>query len=269
MAIEEVTAPEGVSTFVDQLQATGIYTFSHADARTALTTSEIAVDNALRRLKKRGRIVAPRRGFYVIVPTEYRTAGSPPPSWFIDDLMGFLGQPYYVGLLSAAAIHGASHQQPMTFQVVTDRPTREGVAGRARVTFHMSRQVGKTPAIQVQTETGTMLVSTPESTAFDLVRFPAACGGWSSVATVLLELAERLEPEALSVIAHQRKTPEIQRLGYLLDQTGQPRLADPLLRVLGSRRYRPVALAPDAPEIGADAVSPWRVIPNVEVEIDR
>ena len=41
---------------------------------------------------------------------------------------------------------------------------------------HASRW-GETPATRVQTETGTMLVSTPESTAFDLVRFPAACGG--------------------------------------------------------------------------------------------
>ena len=268
MANQEGTAPGEVSAFIDQLQATGTYTFSHADARAALPTSEIAVDNALRRLRKRGRIVTSRRGFYVIVPTEYRTAGSPPSSWFIDDLMGSLGQPYYVGLLSAAAIHGASHQQPMTFQVVTDRPTREGVAGRAHITFHMSRQVGETPASRVQTETGTMRVSTPESTAFDLVRFSAACGGWSNVATVLLELAERLEPEALCSVAQLRKIPEIQRLGYLLDRTGQPRLADPLLRVLGSKRYRPVALAPDAPRAGVDAVSPWRVIPNLDVEIN-
>jgi predicted transcriptional regulator of viral defense system len=268
MANQDVTSPGAVSVFVDGLQATGTYTFTHADARAELTTSDIAIDNALRRLKKRGRIVAPRRGFYVIVPTEYRTAGSPPPSWFIDDLMRFLDQPYYVGLLSAAAIHGASHQQPMTFQVVTDRPTRQGVAGRSHVTFHMSRQVAETAVARVQTVTGTMVVSTPESTAFDIVRFSAACGGWSNVATVLLELAERLEPEALSAVAQLRKTPEIQRLGYLLDRTGQPRLADPLLRVLGSKRYRPVALAPDAPGIGADVVSPWRVIPNVEVEID-
>jgi hypothetical protein len=41
-----------------------------------------------------------------------------------------------------------------------------------------------------------------------------------------------------------------------------------LLRVLGSKRYRPVTLAPDAPPLEADAVSPWRVIPNLEVEID-
>ena len=114
-----------------------------------------------------------------------------------------------------------------------------------------------------------MLMSTPESTALDLVRFSAACGGWSNVTTVLLELAERLDPEALGEVAQLRKTPEIQRLGYLLDRTGQPRLADPLLRVLGSKRYRPVALAADALRGSADAVSPWRMIPNLDVEIDR
>jgi len=261
--------PEDVSAFVDELQSTGTYAFSHTDAQAALPASEIAVDNALRRLKERGRIVAPRRGFYVIVPTEYRKAGSPPPSWFIDDLMLFLGQPYYVGLLSAAAIHGASHQQPMAFQVVTDRPTREGLAGRAHIVFHMSRQVAETPVVQVQTETGTMLVSTPEVTAFDLVRFSAVCGGWSNVATVLFELSEGLEPEALRAAAKLRKTPEIQRLGYLLDQAGKPRLAEPLLRELASRRYRAIALAPDAPWIAAEAPGPWRVIQNLDVEIDR
>ena len=71
-----------------------------------LPLSEVALDSALRRQRQRGRIVSPRRGFYVIVPQEYALAGSPPPSWFIDELMAYLGQPYYVGLLSAAALHG-------------------------------------------------------------------------------------------------------------------------------------------------------------------
>jgi hypothetical protein len=50
-------------------------------------------------------------GVAVVVPPEYREAGCPPASWFIHDLMRFLGQPYYVALLTAAAIHGAAHQQ--------------------------------------------------------------------------------------------------------------------------------------------------------------
>jgi predicted transcriptional regulator of viral defense system len=254
--------------FIDDLQASGRYTFTPADVRASLTKSEIAIANALRRLKKRGRVVSPRRGFYVIVPTEYRSAGAPPPSWFIDGLMRYLQQPYYVGLLTAAALHGASHQQPMVFQVVTDRPTRPAIAGRTRVEFHMSRSVEGTPATDTQTETGSMRMSTPEATSIDLVRFPDACGGWSNVATVLAELAEQTDPERLCSLAAGAKTPEIQRLGFLLDRAGQPRLADPLLRVLSVKRYRPVLLAPAAPRGEGRAVSPWRVIANKDIEPD-
>lgn len=58
-----------------------------------------------------------------------------------------------------------------------------------------------TDRIEQQTETGTMRVATPETTAFDLVRYPAGAGHLSSAATVLSELAERLEARALVTIA--------------------------------------------------------------------
>lgn len=268
MALSANTRASDLSAFVDDTQAAGRYTFISAEARTALQVSEIAFDNALRRLKERGRLVVPRRGFFVIVPTEYRTAGAPPPPWFIDDLMRFLAQPYYVGLLSAAALHGASHQQPMVFQLVTDRPTRSALVGRARIEFHMNRGVTDAPVADTRTETGSMRVSTPEATAFDLVKFHAVCGGWSNVATVLAELAEGLDAEALYALASANRTPDIQRLGFLLDQANRPRLADSLLRALAMRRYRPVLLARDMPRAGALPSPPWRVVPNVRIELD-
>jgi len=43
---------------------------------------------------------------------EYRVAGAPPASWYIDDFMKAVGTPYYVGVLTAAALHGAAHQAP-------------------------------------------------------------------------------------------------------------------------------------------------------------
>src|ERR1035437_6065092 len=99
-----------IAALVDEWQAHGRYTFTRSDVAAALDghwrTTEL---DALRRLATVHRIVRPYRGFYVIVPLEYRTAGAPPASWFIQDLMTFLAQPYYVGLLSAAALHGATH----------------------------------------------------------------------------------------------------------------------------------------------------------------
>ena len=61
--------------------------------------------------------------------------GAPPPSWYIDDLMRNEGRPYYVGLLSAAELHGASHQAVMEFQVVTDKQMPELHVGRSRIAF--------------------------------------------------------------------------------------------------------------------------------------
>jgi len=265
-----MTSPKSkpLAAFVDDLQARGRYCFSRADAARAEERSDVALEAGLRRLKRRGRIASPRRGFYVIVPVEYREAGCPPASWFIHDLMRFLEQPYYVGLLSAAAIHDAAHQQPMVFQVITDRPTRPARVGRVRIEFHMSRNVASTPAVEVQTETGSMRVSTPEATAFDLVRFAPAAGHLSHVATVLAELAEKLNPIALAQSANSAAVPNAQRLGYLLDVLEQHGLSEQLAAWLRGRRHRSVLLAPGEAQGEARPDPHWRIIPNVSVEAD-
>jgi predicted transcriptional regulator of viral defense system len=194
MGIRDNQTNKSLTAFVNDLQSLGRYTFTRTDAAALMVITALALEAALRRLKKRGRIANPRRGFYVVVPLEYREAGCPPASWFIHNLMGFLGQSYYVGLLSAAASHGAGHQQPMVFQVITDRATRTASAGRVRIDFHVSLKIEKVPVVEVQTEMGTMRISTPEATAFDLVRYPAASGYIGNVATVLSELSEKLDP---------------------------------------------------------------------------
>jgi predicted transcriptional regulator of viral defense system len=264
---EKASGSIRVATLVDELQSRGKYTFTRQDL-TADRRSDVAFEAAVRRLKKQGRLASPRRGFFVIVPAEYRAAGCLPASWFIDDLMGFLEQPYYVGLLSAAAIHGAAHQQPMVFQVVTDRPTREARAGRVRIEFHMSRSIEDAPVLDVQTETGSMRVSTPEVIAHDLVRFPAAAGHLNNVATVLGELAEKLDAAKLAERAPKYSAPDLQRLGYLLDLVGQQDLAKPLAKALEQRRRRPVLLAPGEGANGEQPDDRWRIIPNATVEAD-
>jgi predicted transcriptional regulator of viral defense system len=253
---------------VENLQARGRYTFTRVEGLGGEHRSELALEAALRRLKGRHRIVSPRRGFYVLVPPEYRAAGCPPASWFIDDLMRFLDRPYYVGLLSAAAIHGAAHQQPMIFQVVTDRPTRPAGAGRVRIEFHMSRRIEAVPVVQVQTETGTMRVSSAEATALDLVRFARSAGHLSNVATVLAELADKLDPATLAKLAQTYAVPVGQRLGYLLQRLGQLELAASLARGLESRRRRIVLLAPGEARGEAPADSRWSVVPNAIVEVE-
>src|ERR1017187_9916049 len=217
--------PKDLSGFVDQLQASGRYAFRREEARSALGISEIALRSSARRLAAKGRICAPRRGFYVIVPVEYSQPGAPPPSWFIDDLMKFHRHPFYVGLLSAAALHGAAHQQPQVFQVVTDTTLRPITVGRSRVRFFLKWRLSKTPTTEVKTETGSMRVSTPEATALDLVRYVESAGQLGNVATVLSELSERIDPGRLVVAARTEvELSVVQRLGFLLERFASPRV---------------------------------------------
>ncbi|HVE87152.1 MAG TPA: type IV toxin-antitoxin system AbiEi family antitoxin [Myxococcales bacterium] len=255
--------------FVDALQGSGRYVLTRPEAIEALGVSDEALQAAVRRLAAKRRIVVPRRGFFVIVPVEYRSAGAPPPDWFIDDLMKFECQPYYVGLLSAAALHGAAHQQPQEFQVVTNAPLRPTRAGRARIRFFTKRHLERTPAIQVKTETGFMRVSTPEATAIDLVRYARSAGHLANVATVLGELAEKLDPGRLVEAARADvELSHVQRLGHLLDLVGAASIGEPLAAWLEAQRPRVIALRPGRALKTAARDSRWHVAINEQVEVD-
>lgn len=259
-----------LSAFVEALQGRGRYTFDRAEGLHELGSTPEALEAAVRRLAAKGRLAVPRRGFYVIVPAEYRSAGAPPADWFIADLMRFEGQPYYVGLLSAAALHGAAHQQPQEFQVVTDAPLRPARAGLVRIRFFTKATAGSTPVVDMKTQTGSMRVSTPEATALDLVRYVKRAGYLDNVATVLSELSEKLDARRLLAVA--RKDVEIahvQRLGHLLDTVGAASAARPMAAWISEQRPRRVLLRPGSPRRIHEEDPRWRVSVNEQVEIDR
>lgn len=267
--IRESPKPRTLAAFVDALQASGRYTFEKADALKSLKLSRLAFKSAARRLVAKERLVAPRRGFFVIVPLEYRSAGAPPPSWYIDALMRFHRLPYYVGLLSAAALHGAAHQQPLEFQVVTSSPLRPARAGRARLRFFTKRHIERTSAMDVKTETGTMRVSTPEATALDIVRYTKQAGHLSHVATVLTELAENLNGRRLLEAAQgDVELSCLQRLGFLLEHVGAAHVAKPLARWLSTRHLRLAPLRPDRACEGVPIDPRWSLLVNEAVEAD-
>ncbi len=259
-----------LSALADSLQGQGRYSFDRSEALQKLGSTPEALEAAVRRLAAKGRLAVPRRGFYVIVPAEYRSAGAPPPDWFIADLMRFEGKPYYVGLLSAASLHGAAHQQPQEFQVVTDGPLRPVKAGQVRIRFFTKATASSTPVVDVKTQTGSMRVSTPEATALDLVRYVKRTGHLGNVATVLSELAEKLDAKRLLAVA--RKDVEIahvQRLGLLLDSVGAASAAKRMAAWVSAQRPRRVLLRPGSRSPIRQEDPRWRVDVNEQVEIDR
>lgn len=260
---------ETLSELVDSYQASGRYVLTRDQALVALRISNEALKKAVQRLVVKRRLAVPRRGFFIIVPIEYREAGAPPPAWFIDDLMKFSGQRYYVGLLSAASLHGAAHHQPQEFQVMTNDQLRPAVAGRARLRFFRKRHIERVPTMVIKTETGTMRVSTPEATALDLLRYLEGAGHLGNVATVLAELAEKMKgPRLVEVAKLDGEIASTQRLGHLLDQVGAGELGAPLAAWVSEQRPRFVPLRSDRSTRRAAKDARWHVLVNEKVEAE-
>ena len=211
-----------LTNYLDSLQATGRYTFTREEGMAALGGTPNAFRFSVLRLLKKKRLVRPRHGFYVIVPTEYLDVGAPPASWFIDSLMELYKKPYYVALLSAAALYGAAHQQPQLFQVMTNKPLRPIDVGRSQIQFLTKKIIQPMYYQSIKTPTGYMNVSFPEMTALDLVRYIKAAGYLSHVATVLTELQEQFDKKRFVHIVESEnlELPDVQRLGYLLEFVG-------------------------------------------------
>lgn len=172
---------------------------------------------SLARLIREGALFSPARGLYVVVPPEYRSWKVVPAEHFIDPLMKHLGRAYYVSFLNAAAMHGAAHQAPQTFRVVTDRAIADRDIERIRLRFTVTAHVRDVPTERRTVPTGSLALATRETTAVDLAWRPALGAGISNVATVLKELGE-LEGEALARIAPMRNQATVRRLGWLLER---------------------------------------------------
>jgi len=257
--------PGSVSEFVDHLQKRARYTFARTELESALKLERAALTKGLQRLQRAGRICRIRRGFYVIVPLEYATGGIVPPDWFIADLMRFLEQPYYVGVLTAAALHGASHQQTQEYHVVVAQPERAIRTANLSIRFFLKKSMARAPVEQVKAYTGFLAVSTPAVTALDLVRFAPAIGGLDAVLTVLEELVERITPEDLLKAAQQEsERSQVQRLGWLLERTKRRELAAGLAQWLAKQKPTKTPLDVSAPATGSRKDPRWQVIVNAE-----
>lgn len=252
--------------YLTDLAAKGRYDFSSAEARQALGVSPAAAKLALGRLAKQGLIASPARGFYVIVPPEYRSLGSLPADQFIPALMQRLGLTYYAGLLSAAQYHGAAHHRPQEFQVMLAKSRRAITSGAVRVTFIVRKDIAAIPVQSFNTPRGTVRVSTPEATAVDLVGYPGHIGGLDQAATILSELAENLDPEKLVTAAQTAPVPWAQRLGYLLVKAGAGERAEALKSYVKEHARQTAVLLPTASSENAPRDVDWKLIVNADVE---
>jgi len=256
---------------INHLQSEGRYWFLRSDLIKTLRMTPNAFKKAAARLIAQHRLAHIRRDFYAIVPLEYQATACLPATWFIDALMSYLKQPYYVGLLTAAALHGSAHQQPMVFQVITNKPIRPISAGQVRLEFHYKKDIKQHFYQPVKTASGTMNVSTPEMTAFDLIHYTHASGQIHHVATVLSELDEQINAEKLATLFEKNEV-EIattQRLGYLLEKIESNLTTESLHTQLQIKKYRYRSLAPMQKTPVLEKNNRWRILVNESIEVDE
>ena len=230
-----------LSSYVSGLLSAGRMVFTAEEAERALGVGHGAFLDAAERLQRREALLSPRQGFYVVVPPQHASWGAPPPACYIDALMGHVGQAYYVGLLKAAELHGATHQAVMEFQVVTAKRVPRIRAGRSLIVFYFRKDMEAVAAgiENRKTDTGSMRISSAALTALDLLRYPQASGGIDSVATVLSDFGQKIDAEQLAALSAGVERPVVQRLGYLLDHLGQDSLTGPMLKSLRARGSLP------------------------------
>ena len=261
-----------VRNWIENLPKRGRITFSMTEAESKFSNmTKKAVRSSIYRLIEKGRVYSAWRGFYVIVPDEHALKGFVPPIEYIESLMAYTGHKYYVGLLSAAAIYGAGHQQPQVLTVVTDSNDIRGKRNSA-ILFVAKASVPESYLVEQNSGYGKVVLSSPELTAMDLICYENRIGGLNRAAEIIRELNLDFR-KSNDDLWRMYKTPIIQRLGFLLEYVlGLEKSgADVYLRSQAAGvHFRKTPLDPISKPLGGEfrEDDKWKIIINCELEIE-
>ena len=98
--------------------------------------------------------------------------------------------------------------------------------------------------------------------------YPHHAAGLDNVATILTELAERIDGKDLVVVAALSPIAWAQRLGYLLDLIGAEAKTRKLADYIAREKPAPTPLLPSQPFRGIGQLQRWRLLVNVKVEAE-
>lgn len=265
--------------FVESQLSRGRGYFTKPDGLAATGQAPEAFQAAIARLKRKGSIVSPRRGFYLILRPEDRALGAPDPARWIDPMMKFLEVEYRISLLRAAAFHGSAHQAAMVFQLIAPRQLPDIELGRQRVVFLY--QASDTFAMtnrsewldQLKTDAGYAKVAGVELTLLDICRYFHEAAGINGAAQAVYDIGKNSDARILAKAACAYENSAVRRLGYLLERYGHARQASalrPFARKAKSFKPLDPSVKPIVPELAGNEErnTDWKLLINVPVEID-
>ncbi len=249
--------------FCDARLALGRVTIVLEDLVKETGLSAIAAKRQLSRLRGKVVRVSPRQPFYLIVSPEHRSMGTPPTNWWLQDYFHWLGRPYYLALQSAASSFGSNPQALQVTQVMTNRPCRTIKVGRIQVRFFVKRGIERTPTQQPAGSVAPLLVSIPEATTYDLIRYAPSIGGIERAAETIRPLLPLLRARELKRVLDVENEPAVaQRLGFIIEACQNKSLAK-VVRDWLPDELKPVTLAPaKGKRDNLPLIKRWQVLNN-------
>ena len=256
--------------YIKDLRSNGRYAFTTKGLYKAIHKDKKNLSKDLDRLRDKGEIMNIRRGFYTIIPDEYRNMGALPVDLYVDDLMKYLQKRYYVGLYSAAMLHGAAHQQPQEYFIISEAPKPRSIKkNRLIINFSEKKKFPIYGVEEKKTSTGYLKASNKELTFFDLIHYVKNLGGMNRIITILDELREEIKISNFKdVVKNDIPNTVFQRAGYILDQIFyEEKLSNILEHKLSKENTRTALLNPSGKRQG-EINAKWKVQVNTEIESD-
>jgi predicted transcriptional regulator of viral defense system len=266
-----------VKDWVDDLPKRGKVTFSQEEVINQFPQLSLtAIRSSLYRCIEKNKIQSVWHGFFAIVLAEYGIRGIVPPIEYIDQLMKYLGKDYYIALLNAAELYGAAHHAPQDFFVMSNTTNlRNKIKKDVKINFVAKKNISQKHLTQITTNNGSVNVSSPELTAYDLICYMKNIGGINRAATIINDLAGKIRFTNVNKEFLLSFAPAVtQRLGYIFEELGFEELADKLYRKaeIAGLKYRkiPLVIVDKTKDLSKYPVSKrWKLIINEQLDIDE
>lgn len=260
-----------VSEYIKQLLSYEEYSFSLNEVIENSFKDDTAVKRELSRLIDKKEIVNLRKGFYLIIPPRYSHSQKLPLQLYADKLFKYLQRNYYIGLYSAAKIHGASHQQTQLDYLIIETPKLNDIRKKNfEIHFHSTGNWPKYNIEEKKSDAGIFKVASPALTLVDLIHYHTKIGGLNRMLASLEELTEELlEQDIQSLLEWYDNKSTLQRTGFLLEELlGSNSFSHLIFQKLKQQPFYPILLSPKMNEKPGSVDNRWKIDVNLILESD-
>ncbi len=260
-----------VLEYTRQLLSFEEYSFSLEEVLENSSKEATAVRRELSRLIEKKEIVNLRKGFYLIIPPRYSNSQKLPLQLYAEKLFKYLNRKYYIGLYSAAKIHGASHQQTQRDYLIIETPKLNAIKKKSfDIQFNTTGNWPKNNIEKKKSDAGIYHVAAPALTFIDLIHHHTKVGGLNRMYASLEELTEELnEQDIQSLLDWYDNKSTMQRAGFLMEELlGSNSFSDIIFQKLKQQPFYPILLTPRKNEKPGSVDNRWKIDVNLMLESD-